>query len=248
MTRRPPSSTPPVTGDACGRPSARCVITTIWWRGRTKSSRPSRSTSVFVAMVRGMAGPLWGRGRRAPLLRGREDALAQGRGELVAAGEGVGRGRPAHADLVGDRLVTLATSVLPRLEGRDYAGAQAAGLRCATRSRRRRGAVRSATSPLGRRSRGDREGGASSWEDRGEVALGGAGRAGHAGTCREARPPSGTGPLAASAAYAAVEPDSVAGELLAQSGQRLVGGEGALGGRGARTARALVRGGAESDE
>src|SRR5689334_9906563 len=53
MTIRPSGSTPPVTGDACGLPSDRLVIRIIRWRGRTKSSRSSRLTLVFVAMVRG---------------------------------------------------------------------------------------------------------------------------------------------------------------------------------------------------
>jgi len=51
---RPVPSTPPVTGDACGVPSVRVVISTMWWRVRTKSNSASRSTGVFVAMVRGM--------------------------------------------------------------------------------------------------------------------------------------------------------------------------------------------------
>ena len=53
-TIRPSASTPPVTGESWGRPSARVVTRTRWWRVRTKSSSSSRSTRVFVAM-RGMA-------------------------------------------------------------------------------------------------------------------------------------------------------------------------------------------------
>src|ERR1700759_474642 len=51
---RPESSTPPVTGESCGSPPCRRVATIILWRGRTKASRPSRSTVTLVAMVRGM--------------------------------------------------------------------------------------------------------------------------------------------------------------------------------------------------
>ena len=47
---RPPASTPHVTGDACGRPSARAVITIAWWRSRMKSSSSSRLTAVLVAI------------------------------------------------------------------------------------------------------------------------------------------------------------------------------------------------------
>src|SRR4051794_13811370 len=50
--RRPASSTPAVTGDACGEPSRRLVIRMTWCRGRTKSSSPARSTYVFVAIFR----------------------------------------------------------------------------------------------------------------------------------------------------------------------------------------------------
>src|SRR6478672_598148 len=57
MTMRPCASTPPVTGESWGSPSWRRVTSTIWWRGRMNSSSPSRSTLVFVAMVRGMSGP-----------------------------------------------------------------------------------------------------------------------------------------------------------------------------------------------
>src|SRR6476469_10066904 len=39
-------------------------MTTIWWRGRTKSRSPSRSTFVFVAMLRAMSGTLPARSRR----------------------------------------------------------------------------------------------------------------------------------------------------------------------------------------
>src|SRR3954452_4829004 len=55
MTIRPCSSTPPDTGDSCGRPSARTVASSILCRGRTKSRSCSRSTAVVVAMLRGMA-------------------------------------------------------------------------------------------------------------------------------------------------------------------------------------------------
>src|SRR6478736_6525058 len=58
MTSRPWPSTPPVTGEAWGRPSDRVVISTMWCRGRTNSSNPSRSTVVFVAMLRAMPGTL----------------------------------------------------------------------------------------------------------------------------------------------------------------------------------------------
>src|SRR5690349_18647329 len=58
MTSLPCGSTPPVTGDAWGRPSARVVITTMWCRGRANSRSPSRSTVVFVAMLRAMPGTL----------------------------------------------------------------------------------------------------------------------------------------------------------------------------------------------
>src|ERR687890_1750776 len=54
MTSRPSSSTPPVTGETCGLPSLRRGIRTIWGRGRTNSRSPSRSTPVFVAMLRAM--------------------------------------------------------------------------------------------------------------------------------------------------------------------------------------------------
>ena len=47
---RPPVSTPHVTGDACGRPSARVVSTIAWWRGRMKSISSSRLTVVLVAI------------------------------------------------------------------------------------------------------------------------------------------------------------------------------------------------------
>ena len=50
MTIRPSASTPPVTGESCGRPSARVVTRIRWWRVRTKSSSSSRSTRVFVAI------------------------------------------------------------------------------------------------------------------------------------------------------------------------------------------------------
>ena len=50
----PPSSTPPLTGDACGLPSARSVMSSMRWRGRTNSSSSSSPTSVFVAMFGAM--------------------------------------------------------------------------------------------------------------------------------------------------------------------------------------------------
>ena len=62
---RPCSSTPAVTGLACGLPSRRCVMRTIWCRGRTKSSSWSRSTESLVAMVRAMPHSL----SRAPVRR-----------------------------------------------------------------------------------------------------------------------------------------------------------------------------------
>ena len=46
------SLTPQVTGDACGRPSARAVITMAWCRGRMKSSSSSRVTAVLTAIWR----------------------------------------------------------------------------------------------------------------------------------------------------------------------------------------------------
>ena len=49
-TIRPSASTPPVTGETWGRPSARVVTSTRWWRLRTKSSSCSRSTRSAVAM------------------------------------------------------------------------------------------------------------------------------------------------------------------------------------------------------
>ena len=54
----PPSSTPPLTGDACGLPSARSVMSSMRWRGRTNSSSSSSPTSVFVAMFGAMTSRL----------------------------------------------------------------------------------------------------------------------------------------------------------------------------------------------
>ena len=54
----PPSSTPPLTGEACGLPSARSVMSSMRWRGRTNSSSSSSPTSVFVAMFGAMASRL----------------------------------------------------------------------------------------------------------------------------------------------------------------------------------------------
>jgi hypothetical protein len=39
-----------VTGDACGPPLARAVITMAWCRGRMKSVSSSRLTAVLVAI------------------------------------------------------------------------------------------------------------------------------------------------------------------------------------------------------
>src|SRR4051812_1460573 len=50
MTMRPSPSTPHVTGDNCGRPSARVVTNMPRWRGRMKSSNASRSTRRAVAI------------------------------------------------------------------------------------------------------------------------------------------------------------------------------------------------------
>jgi hypothetical protein len=54
MTIRPCSSTPQVTGEACGPPSARVVITIAWCLGLMNSSSSSLLTVVFVAMLRAM--------------------------------------------------------------------------------------------------------------------------------------------------------------------------------------------------
>src|ERR1700722_18885284 len=50
MTILPCSSTPQVTGEACGPPSARVVITTAWCLGRMNSVSSARVTTVLVAI------------------------------------------------------------------------------------------------------------------------------------------------------------------------------------------------------
>lgn len=47
---RPAASTPQVTGEACGRPSLRVVMTTAWCLVLMKSSSSFRLTVVFVAI------------------------------------------------------------------------------------------------------------------------------------------------------------------------------------------------------
>src|SRR6476469_6304328 len=74
MTMRPCSSTPPVTCEAWGRPSDRWVMSTIECRGRTKSSSASRSTSVVVAIWRGMSVLL---GSVAGVVEDRDERLGQ---------------------------------------------------------------------------------------------------------------------------------------------------------------------------
>src|ERR687888_2323090 len=54
MTIRPSASTPALTGEPCHPPSRRGVSRITRCRGRRNATRPSRSTTVFVAMVRGM--------------------------------------------------------------------------------------------------------------------------------------------------------------------------------------------------
>src|SRR4051794_26738282 len=49
--RTTPSAIPMVTGESCGRPSARVVMRMPWWRGATNASIPARSTVVAVATV-----------------------------------------------------------------------------------------------------------------------------------------------------------------------------------------------------
>ena len=61
MTILPCSSTPQVTGDACGPPSARVVITIAWCLGLMNSSSSSLPTVVSVAMFRAMLTTLSGR-------------------------------------------------------------------------------------------------------------------------------------------------------------------------------------------
>src|SRR4051812_39068157 len=93
---RPDSSTPPLTGDACGLPSARSVMSSMRWRGRTNSSSSSSPTSVFVAMF----------GARASRLAPPHDPLPPdphpldpGGADLVGGVEGVA----VEEDEVGDR-------------------------------------------------------------------------------------------------------------------------------------------------
>ena len=47
---RPWGSTPPATGEICGRPSVRVVASSIRCLARTKASISVRSTTVVVAM------------------------------------------------------------------------------------------------------------------------------------------------------------------------------------------------------
>src|SRR5689334_23984500 len=77
MTMRPSSSTPPVTGDVCGRPSARWVTSTMECRGRTKSSSASRSTSVLVAIWRGISVLLGLEWSGAGAVEGGDDRLGE---------------------------------------------------------------------------------------------------------------------------------------------------------------------------
>src|SRR6478735_3911109 len=95
MTRRPLSSTPPLTGEACGLPSARSVISSMWWRGRTNSSSSSSPTSVFVAMVGAMTSRL-ASGHRLPR---DPHPLDAGGADLVGGVEGIA----VEEDEVGDR-------------------------------------------------------------------------------------------------------------------------------------------------
>src|SRR5919198_1609802 len=54
MTIRPSASTPALTGEPCQPPSRRGVSRITRWRWRRNSTRPARSTAVFVAMDRAM--------------------------------------------------------------------------------------------------------------------------------------------------------------------------------------------------
>src|SRR5690242_1712100 len=64
-----PSTTPAVTGDSCGLPSARVVPRMTWCRVRTNSRSSSRSARRLVAIVRGlMPCPYPPGGRSARLL------------------------------------------------------------------------------------------------------------------------------------------------------------------------------------
>src|SRR6478735_1058492 len=82
----PPASTPPLTGDACGLPSARSVMSSMRWRGRTNSSSSSTPTSVFVAMFGAMASRL---ATARDDLSPDPDALDPGGADLVGGVEGV---------------------------------------------------------------------------------------------------------------------------------------------------------------
>src|SRR6478609_11530262 len=102
MTGRPCASTPPVTGESCRSPSWRRVTSTIWCRGRMNSSSPSRSTFVFVAMVRGMSGAflVWAgwRGARPHHELGGQDVVP-GPATDLRAGRGEGVGQLGRRDL-----------------------------------------------------------------------------------------------------------------------------------------------------
>ena len=108
MTRRPAASTPPVTGDACGRPSARVVISTMWCRGRANSSSPSRST-VGV----------------------RRDAACHG-GHATRAGRDLG-GRAARSppERAGEHQAPAASPAPPSVTTRNSVASRRAGQRAA---------------------------------------------------------------------------------------------------------------------
>jgi hypothetical protein len=57
MTIRPWRSTPPDTGEICGRPSRRVVASSSRWRGRAKSRSSANSTVVLVAIDLAMKRP-----------------------------------------------------------------------------------------------------------------------------------------------------------------------------------------------
>src|SRR3954452_11002592 len=89
MTIRPCESTPPATGEICGRPSRRAVTSSNRWRGRTKSSSSASSTVRLVAMDLATKGPYAGAGALNRRLPEQIEAAVE---EVRASGAGDGDG------------------------------------------------------------------------------------------------------------------------------------------------------------
>src|SRR4051812_32563907 len=93
MTIRPCESTPPATGEICGRPSRRAVTSSNRWRGRTKSSSSASSTGRLVAMDLATKGPYAYAGAGAGAMNRRlSEQMEAAVEEVRASGAGDGDG------------------------------------------------------------------------------------------------------------------------------------------------------------